>query len=291
MGQIKKDFAKAVQPRCSHGSKNCLPARDFEFHAGIDGISAHYVFPRGISATWYDKYLEKAEYGPKTWKCYSFNGDHTFFLKSPDPALMASMLKDWDELIALNPALRKVRLDRSSPMNLVHALNGVVSQFNVDDINNFLEVPRVTGRNITAVDNLKIHDMSKMQVKIELAAGTQIQWVLSPATIKKIQQALEKKTGKPIDWTLSPENENKIRQFMAKKWTKPTDTTEETAKIKAITGGRFGEALDHFGQAPEAGDCLSRYFNEKDLRDIRRMLFGIKTPPPRNAARRDAPKA
>jgi hypothetical protein len=286
VGQIKKDFVKAA-PRCSHGNKNFLPARDFEFHAGIDGISAHYVFPRGISATWYDKYLEKADYASRTRKCYSFNKDHAPSLKSPDPALMADMLKDWDELAALNPGLKKVRLDRGSPMNLLNALYGVVSQFNVDDINNFLEVPRITGRRAVAVDNLKIHDMSQTQVKIEIAAGTQVEWVLSPATLKKIEQALEKKTGNPLDWVLSPENEKKIRQFMAKKWTKPTDTPEETAQIKALTEGRFGDALDRFGRA----DSLVRHFNDKDLRDIRRMLFGIKTPPHRNAPRRDAPKA
>ena len=193
MGQVKKQFSAAAKPRCSHHAKNFMPANDFEAHTGLSGISGHYTFPRGLSATKYQDYLE---YTGKVFDHYTFNKDDTFAKKSePDPALMEKLRKDWDELVALNPVLKKVSVNKNDGFELHDALYGVVSKFNTDDINIFLDTPRKTGKRTVALDVPKIYGLKNVKIEIELTAGSPMYWVPSPTTIQKIKAALKGTDG------------------------------------------------------------------------------------------------
>ncbi len=234
MGQTKQQFSTASKPRCSHNNKNFLPARDFEAHAGITGISAHYVFPRGMSVGKYEAYLlSYAGWNHVEGK----NPEEQIYNASHDPLVMARLRKDWAELVALNPELKKISINKNDGGELRDALFGAASQFNIDDINIFLDTPRKTGNNLNGINVPKIYGLKVTEAQIELTSGVRMQWVASPETVNKIKAALEAKTGKPLDWVLTPENQEKITSFIAQKWNEPTDTPEQTEEIKTILAG------------------------------------------------------
>ena len=184
MGRVQKQFSAAAKPKCSHHSKNFLPANDFEAHTGLFGISAHYIFPRGLSAA---KYSDYVSYSSRAFDYYTFSRtDYTFAKKSDsDPVFMQQMRKDWDELVALNPELKKVSLNREEALDLQSALAGAVSQFNVDDLNAFIDIHHKTGRVSAAIDIPKLYGLEDIERGIELTTGVQMSWVASPRTVRK----------------------------------------------------------------------------------------------------------
>jgi hypothetical protein len=245
MKHIQKQFSTAAKPKCSCGSKNFLPAEDFEAHTGLSGISAHYVFPQHNGAgNIFKKIMSKA---------------------SDDPAAIEQMRKDWNEIVTLNPVLEKVSVNKNNRRELCDALFGAISQFNTDDINIFITTTRKAGI-APARDVPKIYGLEELNRNIELTAGFPMPWVTAPETVQKIKTALEARTGKPIDWIMSPENEKKIRDFMVKELSKPTDTPKETAHIKAICEGPFGTAFEY-------GTLYDQYIRSKDMQKIRDMIF------------------
>jgi hypothetical protein len=264
MSKVQQQFLNVAKARCSHGLNNMLSSRDFEAHAGITGISAYYIFPGNMSVTRFANHIDRMDYPSRTFQHYSFDeGDNFVLTSTPDPVLLAQMLKDWNDLIALNPELKKIKVDKGSPKELFDCLAGVASQYNADDINHYLTRSRLGFPKDSA-------DTDQLKTAIELTAGAAMEWDASPKTLKVIKAALEAKTGKPIDWATTPENKRKIQKFMLERWADPTDAPEITAKLKALTEGPFGSVVNTLDSQPNA---FYSYLKAKDLKAIQRMLF------------------
>jgi hypothetical protein len=220
MAQVKKQFSAAAKTKCSHGTKNFQSARDFEAHTGISGISADYVFPRGLPEEEYQGYLISRIAEDAT-------GDAT------DQAVVKQLCMDWDELVALNPELEKVSVDKHDGQAVRDALFGAASQYNTDDINFFYK----RGEGMNWDDIYEIFGLSDTRRNIELTTGHRMSWVAAPETLQKTKLALEAKTGRPIEFVVAPENKEKIISYLAQKWSDPGDTPKQTAEVKAILEG------------------------------------------------------
>lgn len=140
------------------------PARHFEEAYGLSGIAEKYDFPEGLSA----RKIEKDGY----WK-----KDH--------PTL--SQL--WAQLVDRNPRLNAVTLREDSRLDLSHAVQGVASGFNVNDINFFLELDR---KGVPAgayldknAETREIYDWIRKET-----GRDDIRWVPSPPTFREIKRQL-----------------------------------------------------------------------------------------------------
>ena len=120
MGRVKKQFYTVAKPKC------WMPAKEFEGETGLTGISGDYKFPHGLSADEYEGYVS---YASRIFDCYLLNREDYTSVKTsePDPALMEKMRKDWDDLVTLNPALKKVSVDKKDGNELQLALEGAAS--------------------------------------------------------------------------------------------------------------------------------------------------------------------
>jgi hypothetical protein len=133
------------------------------------GIAALYRIPDGVTAAAYeDKVNSKAE-----------SGDTGYLRKS------------WAKLVALNPALEDVELDKDRLEDILDAHMGATSGFNVDDINFYIEQRHLLRKPALHARGMLVHgDRIK---RIEAASKTPVSWVPSPRTAVRMEKALHKK--------------------------------------------------------------------------------------------------
>ena len=95
----------------------------------------------------------------------------------------------WAQLVDRNPRLNAVTLREDSRLDLSHAVQGVASGFNVNDINFFLELDR---KGVPAgayldknVETREIYDWIRKETGCD-----DIRWVPSPPTFREIKRQL-----------------------------------------------------------------------------------------------------
>jgi hypothetical protein len=180
-----------VGPRAKpdrHGQ--VYPARYFEEITGIEGIAGDYHLPDLIM----QRFL----------LVDALNSKHVKSRMPTPPSFMETfahvaqengnihwpMFKSiWDDLVVHNPTLERLEFDRNHPPALLHATHGVLSGFNIDDINHFIT---------SSTEQLCHKD------RVAWARGYDFffpGWQTSPETVALIDKKLEEKgarEGKPF---------------------------------------------------------------------------------------------
>ena len=196
------DVLKVVSLKDAFEEAAHEPARIFELRNGVSGIAGHYQFPYGMSAAEFEEtYFWRLDSRPGILNetdipengANALKGDIDEFLSKSSLSFINMMSQLWDEIVHLNPVLKEIRIDKTSLHQVYHALLGVSSGFNTDDINLYLSLKCVEGR--------KPQDI--------MASNP-------------IRELIETHTG-PMGWVAAPKTLEKIeRQISAPSWKKPT---------------------------------------------------------------------
>ena len=143
------------------------PARRYEKMYGLCDIAGKYRFPKSLSA--------KEIQDDGHWKKDA-----------------GSLTVIWKKLVDRNPVLKNVREPTACKRDLVDAVMGVVSGFNVNDINFFLELSR---KNLPAGSySEKLPEFKEIYDWLQQKTGrNDIYWVPSLPTLKKIKTQMESK--------------------------------------------------------------------------------------------------
>lgn len=190
---LVKDDLKKIERKEFSRLPYYAPAVEFEKETGVIGIAGKYKMPD-----------EKAHADMEFEHCNKFSkyiyavnkiGKYADFLpskvkkkltvlaKEGQKTGLPKMLKNFDELVKLNPELKKLEVDRANIGKVNDAIFGITSQFNVDDINDFLKRDFFYGET----------KETKLKDEIEKRTGIDIQWRPSISTLKKIQIQVYKK--------------------------------------------------------------------------------------------------
>lgn len=197
---LRSHFYDAAQFELNRESWGFKPAAAFEVAHGLSGVAAYYQFPERTvddETTRYALFFEHyvvGRYAEAVFACYEdpkLNGHKIVRTSDLDTGLQAAMHQDWDMLIALNPELTQVQVDKDDPLNMFDALVGVSCLFNVDDLNFFLT-------NRQAEKSMAIYSyVSKMPgyqplfAEIcQLIKADRLGWVPAPQTLQKIKVGL-----------------------------------------------------------------------------------------------------
>lgn len=153
---------------------------------GLTGIAGRYKFPDG-------KTPAETEYDyRKSFLKYSIA---LSYLRSDDPvkagaakkfeagipSALTSVNGEIDKLSKLNPELKRLNYDRKDFIQSYRALIGITSQYNVDDINDYLRVVRTGVKNKEAQQ--KMDDLKKR-------FGLRFGWQPAVTTLKKIETGM-----------------------------------------------------------------------------------------------------
>lgn len=162
-------------------------AVQLEDKTGLKGIAGRYKFIGGAEPAF-------AEYGyRKRFRKFAIAEK---FLKSGDPIQIqaaqkltpqfAEALKEINEehkkLLELNPELKKLNFNKASITESYHALIGVTSQYNPDDVNSYLQNNIRQGK-----INRPVHDRIN---QITQKTGIRFGWQPSEKTMDKIERQL-----------------------------------------------------------------------------------------------------
>jgi hypothetical protein len=169
--------------------KYAAAAVDFEDKTGLVGVAGRYKMTgdRTHPEAEYDyrkayqKYMlsircleDNVEENPSKIKAAEF-----FVKKSPEA--LKRLNKDIDDLVGLNPELKGLKIDRKNFFECYHAIVGITSQYNVDDINLFC-VGKLTGRKIKD----EVYEKRLSDIKKKLGCG--LGWTASEKTLQKIEK-------------------------------------------------------------------------------------------------------
>ena len=144
------------------------PALQFEKQNSLAGIAGRYVMPENIKPFELESVLIKVAATTEALPLYT---------------------DLWRRLEAANPELKSVFLQPDDPRCMDYALMGVVSGFNVDDINFFLKGHREGIPSYTYSQSPQ--RFRRLYNEIERRTHS-IPWVPAPATLEKIKAQLDK---------------------------------------------------------------------------------------------------
>ena len=178
------------------------PARRFEIRTGISGIAGDYQFPEGQTATQFEsrhrwQHLPEGNVPPPALVESGLIATPTLppnlpleTLTSLTPQVKEFYVRTWDSLVELNPVLKDIKLDRTNTVELSHAIFGVSSGFNTNDINHYLE-----GNRSGAPFGEYFNDPRFRWVTAE--SGARPEWIASPETLNAITEAVAAERGVP----------------------------------------------------------------------------------------------
>lgn len=145
------------------------PSLRFEVQAGLSGICGQYIFPEGIQPFELEEML----------------------VMLPLQAEALPLFQDiWRRIELLNPVLGAVAVQKADSADIYHALLGVTSGFNIDDINFYLDTKR-RGLKPWAYSQQQPH-LKKLYDDIQARACLML-WVAAPETLEKIKAQMDKK--------------------------------------------------------------------------------------------------
>lgn len=197
---LRAHFYDAAQFELNRDSWGFKPAAAFEAAHGLSGVATYYNFPEKTvdgETTRYGLFFEHyvtSRYSAAVFACYEdpkTNGYKIAKTAELDADLMQGLQDDWDGLVALNPELASVQVDRDDPLNMFDALLGVANIFNVDDMNFFL-TNRQTQKSMAIYAYVsKIPDYQPLFDDVcRLAKCQSPGWVPAPQTLQKIKAGM-----------------------------------------------------------------------------------------------------
>ena len=188
------DVPKVVSLKNAFEEAAREPARLFELRNGVSGIAGHYQFPYGMSAAEFEEtYFWKHDARPSILNetdspengVKSLKGEIDEFLSRGSLSFITMMSQLWGELVQLNPILKEVKIDKTSPHQVYHALLGVTSGFNTDDINHYLRLkfsdnilPGMVARNNPVIKSIEERTHERML------------WIPAQETLEKIERQI-----------------------------------------------------------------------------------------------------
>ncbi len=159
--------------------KYSYPAVEFEAQTGLTGLSGSYTWPNGMCPVATMDRIRHPNIIAYTQEIYD------------------EVLGLADALIALNPDLASVRINRADPESVYHFISGVASRFNPSDIDFYLNdyAFNIPGRSVIMAcrgdwstlepfeDWINQHVMMQY-IKAQL--GVEMRWIPSPSTLQHI---------------------------------------------------------------------------------------------------------
>ena len=165
---------KKIRPAFSGAASRRLllkkqPALQFEKQNGLNGIAGQYTMPENVRPFDLERVLVKA---------------------AATVAALPLYADLWERLEAANPELKNISIQPEDPLCMDYALMGVVSGFNVDDINFFLKGHKEGIPSYTYSQSPP--RFKRLYKEITQRTGG-INWIPAPATLEKIKSQLDKR--------------------------------------------------------------------------------------------------
>lgn len=197
---------KPEEPNSYRKETSKTPAIDFEEKHGLTGIGARYNMPGDRSRAEWDINLVNT-YGPPLFglriKEERPHFDAYIQEKIDDLVQDAEqkypqLNKLFDQFTEANPELNDLKLDRGSYKQVYGALTGVVSGYNIDDINHFTETQKQEDAEDSNWSESELQLSEQVMEKYSFP-----NWRASPKTIQSIlqqepnTQAAEKQESAP----------------------------------------------------------------------------------------------
>lgn len=160
------------------------PARFLEQRLGISGISGNYNYTPEDVAAYHDIYDRAYPYIRSTCMDDNSTFSERFqnFAGTPVGVECHGQLKKlWNDLCAKNEILMFCKVDPQNIEMLCDALDGIVSDFNLEDINYFLSMSSVERRATDTVAWAREEEFYRPG------------WKISPATVSMVDALLEDK--------------------------------------------------------------------------------------------------
>lgn len=195
--------AAAVEDRLEQEMLDHMPAYRFEKATGLRGIAGNYKYPGGMNAVQFDDAW--------TWTFHT-NGETRLYptalvdrgialprvgareeineyLARTPREVQDAFRGAWNEMVALNPELKGVRVYKNDIGKVYDVINGVASGFNVSDINYYLEAD-------SSDDSRRAYFEDKRRVRIEDETGARPCWIASPETLDQICLKLDERKAR-----------------------------------------------------------------------------------------------
>ena len=156
--------------------------QEYEKAHGVTGIAGHYQLPDGITHDGLEALAEK-EKGYQIVARDMAEGGLPPYARTPlihaqGEERLPDLVKIIDDITVLNPALKAIRYDRTNREQVTQVLQGINYDFNVDDIDHFVNLPE----GMRAVTSRKTY--ADLYTAVEMVGD--LNWVPAPATMKKI---------------------------------------------------------------------------------------------------------
>lgn len=145
-------------------------AAEFEQQTGLTGIAGRWSFPGGMTAKAMESLVRK----------------HDNAILSGNITLQDCnrIFRDiWDQLTRCNPDLNRLQIDENDLQTLRHAIMGVASGFNYDDIEEFIHIGGGDVRKEDPAYRTFFDHIQRM-------AGTGIYWIPSLKTLREIERQI-----------------------------------------------------------------------------------------------------
>lgn len=167
------------------------PSLEFEERAGVTGVSTRYDYPCVQGRT-------RA----------AFNHWAGIFcgFQNKDTSRQTRLLqRTWNSLVDINPELEKIEPE-DHPTRLRHGIFGVISDYNPDDIDFFIDMAKHTQDGPTGYLLYEVPSYARLDCEIYLRSGIGKGWVAAPKTLTRIFEQMKDRPRlqeREIDWVLS----------------------------------------------------------------------------------------
>jgi hypothetical protein len=189
---------KLERDLCDH-----QPPYRFEKATGLKGIGGNYKYPASMNAvqfddawTWTFIQKENRQILPTALVAagialpeYPRRMDINDYMATLPQPVQGMYRNVWDELVALNPQLKGVRVDKGDIGQVYDAINGVASGFNVTDINYYLEADSSREARLKYFAHPLI-------AKIDEESGAHMCWIAAPETLQQVSLQLDERKAR-----------------------------------------------------------------------------------------------
>jgi hypothetical protein len=151
--------------------KSSQPPVTYEARVQVTGVSRRYNFPGGLTPEQFDLVA----------------ADLLLPHEDTGPDMMGTLKNTFNKLAALNPGAESLAHD-NNPRYLRHAIFGMASSMNLDDIRFFIEQCKYTNDGPVAVLAHRDPNYDHLYNMVETRTGVSTNWVASPATLMHIYE-------------------------------------------------------------------------------------------------------
>lgn len=169
------------------------PALAFEIQHGLSGLAEYYAFPAGHNARSFEQHVRAYSnmiYSSYETLCVNDHCDVEQQIRPVMPVIDHAAANDWAQLVALNPQLSAIKFDDANLLLRHHALYGVASLLNPDDINFQVQLSACEGALVVTKMPDLVDGWSEAFNRVSRKAGNSPQWTPALRTLQKIDALL-----------------------------------------------------------------------------------------------------